>query len=376
MKNLFLSLILFLFPTLLFAQVPETIEAEPDFRKAEVLEILDTSYPLVFGREIEFQTLLIEFSDKTTSDEVFNDYTPVKVGDTIYVGKGYNPETESTGYFVREIDRGFSVFVLFVFFTVVYLLIAGIKGLRSLFALGFSIAAVWFVLIPLVISGMDPLLVGAGVSVFILGFAIFITHGFNIVSYASYSGSLISIFLTIIFAKIAFPFARISGNVGEGGGTISALYGPTVDLSSLLLASIIIGILGVLDDVAVMQSAMVREFMYEKKYSLAQIFKKAMRVGREHAAALVNTLVLAYLAVSLPLFLIVLAPSGSYLGEGVTLGMQLSNELFMTEIIRSILGSFGLVITIPIVTALAILMFKKYPPKEPREGHHHHGHSH
>lgn len=374
MKKILLIL-LFLFPFYSFSQ--EVTPQEPDFQKAEVLEILETTYPIIFGKEVEFQRLYVSLENGDKLDNVFNDYTPVKKGDTVYIGRGYNPETESEGFFVREVDRVSSVIYVFLFFALVYILVAGKKGLRSLIALAVSIGAVWFVLIPSVANGSDPLFVGAGISVFILGFAIFITHGINIVSISSYLGSLIAIFLTLLFAKVALPLTRITGFAGDEGTTLSVIYGPSIDLYGLLLASIIIGILGVLDDVAVMQAAMVREFMYEKKHSLKKVFVKAMRVGREHAAALVNTLVLAYTAVALPLFLIVLSPVGVYLGEGVTLNMQLSNELFVTEIIRSILGSFGLIITIPIVTALAILMFKKYPPKEPGSGHgHHHGHSH
>ncbi len=366
MKKIILFLIITLIPIISLSQEEtEVIDPnEPNFQKAEVLEILDTTYPIIFGKEVEFQTLKVEIENGEISENVFNDYTPVKKGDSVYIGRGYNPETESLGFFVREVDRSNSIIYLFAIFALVYILIAGTKGFRSLIALSISIAAVWFVMIPMIISGSDPLFVGVGISIFILGFAIFITHGLTIVSISSYLGSLIAIVITILFAKFAIPLSRISGGVGDSAGSISALYGPSIDLTNLLLASIIIGILGVLDDVAVMQSAMVREFMYEKKYSTQQIFMKSMRVGREHAAALVNTLVLAYAAVALPLFLIVLAPEGGYLGEGVTLNMQLSNELFITEIIRSIAGSLGLVVTIPIVTLIAILMFKKYPPKD------------
>ena len=368
-RLLFFILLVSLIPVFSFAQ-----EQESTYVRGEVLDILETTYPIVFGSEIEFQRLQVKLSDNTISDSVFNDYTPVQPGDTIYITQGYDPDTETEGYFVREIDRTNSIAWLFIVFVLVYVAIAGVKGVRSLIALGVSIAAVWFVLIPLLVAGHDPLLVGFGLSTLILGFAIFITHGYNVVSISSYVGSLISILITIGFATWALSIARVSGLVGDESSTISVLYGSAINLEGLLLAAMIIGILGVLDDVAIMQAALVREFMYEKTHTLQTIFIKSMRVGREHGAALVNTLVLAYVAVALPLFVIVLAPANQFTGESLPLSMQLSNELFVTEFIRSIVGSFGLVITIPIVTFLAIMLFKRYPPTEPGSIHAHHHH--
>lgn len=224
----------------------------------------------------------------------------------------------------------------------------------------------------MIVAGYSPVYAGLGISLIILAIAIFVTHGMTIVSLSSYLGSFIAILITVGFATFAVSIARISGLVGDESSALSIFYGSVIDLRGLLLAAMIIGILGVLDDVAVMQAAMVREFMYEKKYTVKQIFFKAMRVGQEHAAALVNTLVLAYTAVALPLFLIVLAPVNQNIEEGLPLSLQLSNELFVIEFIRAIVGSLGLVITIPLVTSIAILLFKKYPPREPRLPHSHH----
>ncbi len=357
--------------TVTHAQVEN--QSGPLYQKVIVEEVIQTTYPIVFGSEIEFQQLSVTLDDGTKSINVYNDYTPVKVGDIIYIAPGYNPDADKEGYFVHEIDRVNSIFWIALVFIIAYLLIAGLRGARSLIALAFAIASVWFILIPALVSGYDPLLVGVGISTLILGVAIFVTHGLSVVSVASYAGSMLAIGVTIVFANIAVHAARISGLVGDENSTISALYGSSVDLQGLLLAGMIIGILGVLDDVAVMQAAMVREFMREKNKSIRDIFTTSMRVGQEHAAALVNTLVLAYTAVSLPLFLIILAPSNQSYGiDQIPLGMQLSNELFTVELIRSIVGSFGLVITIPIVTALAIALFTKFPPHGPATHHHHH----
>ena len=367
-----LIITLFLFTFLPLISSAQENQA-PLYLKGEVDKILETSYPFVFGREVEFQRLQVQLEGGQVTKDVFNDYTPVKVGDIVYLREGYDSYSDTLGHFVLEVDRRNSIYIIIGIFILIYVAIAGIKGLRSILALAITVSAVWFVLIPLIISGYDPLTVGLLISTVILGVAIFVTHGINIVSLSSYIGSIISIFITIIFAKFAFSISRISGTVNEESTSIAFLYGSSIDIKGLLLSAMIIGILGVLDDVAVMQAAMVREFMYDKKHSLKKIFTKSMRVGKEHAAALVNTLVLAYTAVALPLFLIILAPLNTESTDSLPLSVNLSNELFVIEIIRSIVGSIGLVVTIPLVTAIAIFLFSKYPPKEKGEfGHIHH----
>lgn len=260
-----------------------------------------------------------------------------------------------------------------------YLAVAGYKGARSLGALVVSVAAVCFILLPALQAGHDPLVVGFGISALILGFAIFITHGFSVVSLVSYVGSMMAILITLGFAMWAFAIGDISGYGGEHVSTLSLLYGASLDIPRLVLAGIIIGILGVLDDVAVMQAAVVREFAQDMRDSSAwQLFVRGMKVGREHAAALVNTLVLAYTAVALPIFLVVFAPAMQDMqgSQNVPLGMHLSNELFVIEFLRSIIGSFGLVLTVPIVTALAVLLYKRYPPQGESGVPHIHTHQH
>lgn len=336
------------------------------YEYGEVMSIIDTEYPVVRGREVELQTLEIRLSDGSFMRDVHNDYTPLEVGDTAYFSPAYDPVVGKEGYFIAEVDRVAVLGIVFAAFVLLYLVVAGWKGVRSLIALIVSVAAVYFILLPALQMGYDPLYVGVGISALVLGFAIFITHGLSVVSLVSYLGSMIAIMLTLGFALWAFAIGDISGYAGENSTTLTMLYGSALDIQRLVLAGIIIGILGVLDDVAVMQAAVVREFAIDMRDSTAwQLFLRAMKVGREHAAALVNTLVLAYTAVALPIFLVVFAPAMQAMqgSESVPLRMHLSNELFVVEFLRSIIGSFGLVLTVPIVTALAVILYRKYPPK-------------
>lgn len=347
------------------------------YQQGQVLDIIETTYPMMHGREVEYQQLRVELQDGSVRDDIYNDYTPAEVGDRVWVSLWYDPINDREGYFVQDIDRTSGLVWIFIVFAAVYLLIAGVKGLRSLAGLVLAILAVWLVLLPLLQQGYDPLWVGVGISALILGLAMFITHGWTVVSVVSYVGSMIAIVCTVVFASWAMMVTDVSGYVGDSVSTLAILYGADLDIYRLLLAGMIIGILGVLDDVAVMQAAVVREFYSEQNEQTAwDIFVRAMKVGREHAAALVNTLVLAYTAVALPLLLVVFAPAMRNMNEyTVPMVMNVSNELFVIEFIRSIVGSFGLVLTVPIVTGLAVLLYRRYPPKGETAPHvctHHH----
>ena len=137
-----------------------------------------------------------------------------------------------------------------------------------------------------------------------------------------------------------------------------------LNFHGLLLGGILIGVLGILDDIAVTQSAVVSEIYNSASHlTRKEVYKKAMRVGREHVSALVNTLVLAYTGASLPLLLL-------FSNYDYPLRLVVSQELFATEIVRTIVGSIGLVLTVPITTLLAVYLLKGYKGKSAL-GHHH-----
>jgi len=202
----------------------------------------------------------------------------------------------------------------------------------------------------------------------ILFAAIFFTHGFNRESLVAYGGTMIAVLITGVLAILSVHGSDLSGFNVEESVYLNFNTGGTLDFTALLLGAIIIGVLGVLDDIAVTQAAVVAElFDSNKGMTRREAYKRAIRVGREHVGALVNTLVLAYTGASLPLFMYF------YLSLA-TFGSSVNSELFATEIVRTIVGSIGLVLTVPIVTFLAVLYLKGYKPKHSQS--HSHGHSH
>jgi uncharacterized membrane protein len=176
----------------------------------------------------------------------------------------------------------------------------------------------------------------------------YVTHGFSVRTSVAVLGTLVSLALTGALAALSTAVTQLSGVAGDDAGLIAVTYGG-VDMRGLLLAGIIIGALGVLDDVATTQAATVDELhRADPSLGAGGLYKAAARVGRAHITSVVNTIVLAYAGASLPLLLLIAA-------GGQPLGQLLTSELLAEEVVRSAVGTLGLVAAVPITTLLATL---------------------
>jgi uncharacterized membrane protein len=303
--------------------------------------------------------------DQTVTFE--SDFPEIGKGDRVYL----NHLVDVAGlerYVITNINRTNQIYFFIALFIITILIFGGKQGARSLIALLGSFLAIFYLLIPAILAGWHPLLICVLVASGILFAAIFFTHGFNRESVVAYTGTMISVFITSLLAIFAVTVTKLSGFSEEASVYLNFNTGGTLDFSGLLLGAIIIGVLGVLDDIAVTQSAIVTElFDSNKNITRLEVYKRAMRIGREHVGALVNTLVLAYTGTALPLMLLFNIYQYNF-------NTVINLEIFATEIIRTIVGSIGLVLTVPIVTLIAVIYLKDYKPKH---GHSHsHGHHH
>lgn len=335
--------------------------------KAEVTSVISEDMQIIFDAEYKIQMLEARILSDGRKDEIItftNDFQPMEVGQKFFVREDIIGDNEST-YTVTHLDRsGALIFLLFIFIIAV-ISFGGWQGVRSLIALGVSFLAITSVLLPGILNGWNPLLASFFVAGTILFAAIFFTHGFNRESAVAYSGTMIAVGLAGIFAVFAVTITNLSGFAADEALTVNLDTGGTINFTALLLGAFIIGFLGVLDDIAVTQAAIVTElFKSNPQLSQTAVFKKAMRVGREHVGALVNTLVLAYTGASLPLLLYIRLTPTSW-------DILINIELFATEIVRVIVGSLGLILTVPLVTLLAVRYLKGY---ESKGGHTHHHH--
>ena len=370
LKTFFFSAVLLLLagPSIVSAQ-----EIYNDYRgtyRGEVIEVIDEQIREIPGTNTEhlYQTVEIQILNgpqKGMRVTIENDYLELDEGDKFYFNHNvYLDGTESYG--ITNIDRRDSLFLLALIFVATIVFFGRWQGVRALVALAVSFLVIIYVLLPGILHGWNPLFASFLVAGGILFAAIFFTHGFNRESVVAFMGTMISVLLAGIFAVFAVHITDLSGFATDETVYLNFSTGGSLNFTALLLGAFIVGFLGVLDDIAVTQAAVVAElYQSNPDMSKREVYNRAMRVGREHVGALVNTLVLAYTGASLPLLL--------YFSAGPTSFMTSINlEIFATEIVRIIVGSIGLVLTVPIVTLLAVKYLKGYKPVHPHSHGHHH----
>ncbi|MGW6912987.1 YibE/F family protein [Kitasatospora sp. NPDC054939] len=256
---------------------------------------------------------------------------------------------EDIRYTVVDVDRDVPMAALAGVFALAVLAVGRRQGLMALVALAISFAVLALFVLPAVLQGSDPLLVavvGAGAIMLI---ALYLCHGFSARTSVAVLGTLVSLVLIGVLGAAFTAWAQLSGNTSEETGLIRGLF-PGIDLRGLLLAGFVIGSLGVLDDVTVTQTSAVWELKQaDPTMSARRLYRAGLRIGRDHIASTVNTLVLAYAGAALPLLLLF-----SVADRGVT--AVATSELVAEEIARTLVGSIGLVASVPVTTALAALL--------------------
>ncbi|MEU3225094.1 YibE/F family protein [Streptomyces sp. NPDC006976] len=252
-------------------------------------------------------------------------------------------------YSVTDVNRKFPLVLLAGIFALAVVLVGRMRGVMALVALALSFAVLTLFILPAILQGSNPLLVavvGAGAIMLI---ALYICHGPTARTSVAVIGTLISLLLIGLLGSLFIGWASLSGNTDDNTGLIHGLY-PHIDMSGLLLAGVIIGSLGVLDDVTVTQTSAVWELRQANPTMGAkQLYRAGIRIGRDHIASVVNTLVLAYAGAALPLLLLFSVAQSS-------VGTVANSELVAEEIVRTLVGSIGLVASVPVTTALAALV--------------------
>jgi len=231
------------------------------------------------------------------------------------------------------------------------------RGLTSLAGLAVSFGLLLLFVIPAILDGSSPLLVAVVGASAIMFAALYLTHGVNVHTSVAVAGTLASLVLTGVLGAAFTSLMHLTGAGSDESAYLTATRG-AIDLRGLLLAGIVIGALGVLDDVTVTQAVTVAEMTAAGQTSRWELYRAAARVGRAHVASAVNTIVLAYAGASLPLLLLIAAANEP-------ISDLLTSEFLAQEILRSAVGTIGLVASVPITTALAALVADLRPPPVP-----------
>ncbi|MET9671648.1 YibE/F family protein [Streptomyces sp. NPDC006482] len=329
-----------------------------DVNAAQVPPTGDTSTPA--GREAvnaqqgQCEKATIEVTSGPNKGRTFTEIVQPDAPRQLHEGQGvvvaYAPDApRDLQYSVTDVNRKVPLAVLAVIFALVVVAVGRMRGVMALIALVVSFLVLMFFILPAILQGSNPLVVALVGSSAIMLIALYMCHGLSARTSVAVLGTLISLLLIGLLGSVFIGWASLSGNTDDNTGLIHGLY-PNIDMSGLLLASIIIGSLGVLDDVTVTQTSAVWE-LHQADPSMGPrgLYRAGIRIGRDHIASVVNTLVLAYAGAALPLLLLFSIAQSS-------MGTVANSELVAVEIVRTLVGSIGLVASVPLTTVLAALV--------------------
>ena len=339
---------------------------------AKVEAILNERVERIMGTDANatVQTVSARILEGDTEGQVVvfeNDLVTLETGDRIFLSHVREIDGREM-YLLKDVDRGFPLIVLFIFFVALLLLFAGWQGGRALGSLLLSILGIVFVLLPALLAGYDPILMSLLISGVILALALFGTHGFNPLSTIAYTGTVLTVLATSLVAWWSVGALRLSGYGSDASVYLNFATRGELDLTGLLLGSIIIGVLGVLDDISITQASVVRELRAANSSLLPiELYRRAIKVGRDHVGSLVNTLALAYVGAALPLVLL-------FSTSDSPLYFTLNQEVIVSELARILVGSIGLIMAVPLTTAIAAWWFGNREVDNTESGHYHHHH--
>lgn len=339
-------------------QFDQGTETKTDYYKAEVVEIVEDGQIILFEDPQPYQRLLVEIKDGDRQGEVIelehgqdvyiSEEQKLAVGDSVVIRHTYNMDGSYETIFIQDPYRLSSLFWIVFIFAAFVIGLAGFDGVRSLIGLVISYAILVFFMAENITNGANPLVIAWVGSVLIVMSSTFVSHGFNRRVAIAVASTLIVLLASIFVSEWFVSWTALYGTGSEEAQMLEFTLLQEVDKRGILLAGILIGVLGVLDDVTTAQAAIVAELhRANPQFSFGQLYKRALRVGKEHMIAMTNTLVLAYAGAFFPLFLILT------LDNEQPLWVTLNSEFMMEEIIRTLVGSMTLLFAVPVTTLMA-----------------------
>lgn len=313
------------------------------------------------------RALTIEINEGDTAGDVWESEqptsSPLREGDDILVTVAELSDG-TMSYSFYDYERSTPLVALMVLFVVCVLLLGRWRGLGAIGGLAASLFVLVSFMLPSLLDGNSPVAVALVSASAIAFIALYLAHGFNAATNVALMSTFASLLITGTLAWIFIRAAHFTGFTDDSTFFLDAL-GVSVDARGILLAGIVIGSLGVLDDVTVTQVSAVGQLRRSQPDATAvELYRSALTIGRDHISSTVNTLVLAYAGASLPLLLL-------FSEAGPGFGAVAMREIVAVEVVRALVGSIGLVASVPISTWLAARVFttalrSAEPPRRPR----------
>jgi uncharacterized membrane protein len=371
---LLFSFLSFSFPFIASAQELQQQSAPPapkeEIMTGKVTEIMGQGEKDVQGKKYPYQNIKVQLLDGKDKDKVvtikhgdqvtLRDDQTVTVGEKVVVSK--MTSQVGTAYAVVDKYRLDGLLYIAIAFFVLILALNRWKGLGSIVGLAVSLFVIIAFIVPQILAGADPfwtIIMGA---IVIMVTTMYLAHGFTKTTHIAIFATVIALFCVGLLAIVFVELARISGLGSEDAYALQFNQSMTINFKGLLLGGIIIGALGVLDDVTSGISVTVNElYKANPNFTFAELLKSGIRIGSEHIASLVNTLVLAYASVGLPIFLfVIINPTNQ------PLWAMINSEMVAEEIVRTLAGSIGLVLAVPITTFISAWILTTKMPETPQ----------
>jgi uncharacterized membrane protein len=338
---------------------PTIAPGETETLSARVIEVLEEgTVDLGMGSTQPFQRLLLRVeSGSLAGQEVVVEEGTVNIisqerlfrpGDRVYLQRAAGPDGDR--FYISDFVRTTPLVLIAGLFLGLVVLVGRGRGLRSLAGTLFSLVVIFAFVLPQIITGKDPLLVSIVGATLLLAVSTYLVYGWNAKAHAAVVGMMLSLVLTGGLAWLFVRWTRLTGLSVEESSYLVMELGADLNFRGLVLGGIIIGSLGVLDDICIGQASAIFELVKANRdLSWTELFRSSLNIGRDHIAAMVNTLLLAYVGAAMPLMLVF-----SIYQE--PLWRRINREPIAEEIVRTLVGSVGLVLAVPITSLVASLL--------------------
>lgn len=334
------------------------------YSRAVISRVAEEGVSTLDGQTQEYQKLELEIlsgSEKGKNialnnglDFIVGIFQKYSAGEKVVLAKS---STAAPGqkdvYYIVDRYRVPNIFLISLIFFALAIYFGRRRGFMSIVGMLFSVFIIFYFIIPRIATGSDPFLTCVAGAIVIILLSLYLSHGFNRRTTVALISTLLSLGLAVLIDLLFVHLAQVSGS-----GSEEAFYlqfdNFTLNLRGLLLGGIILGVLGILDDVTTGQAAAVEEiFQANRELSFSALYKSGLSVGREHIASLINTLVLAYVGASFPLLIL-------YSTQRLQpLWVILNSNFIAEEIVRTLVGSSALVLAVPLTTFLAAFFYTR-----------------
>jgi len=313
--------------------------------KGKITEILEEreSYQKIKVRLDAGKEITTENDPETTGKNI-----NYKEGDKVFLQK-YTAENQKEKYVITDYNRTGYLLGLFILFSLMAVIVGRKQASLSIVAMMLSFLIVFKFTLPQILMGKSPFLITVLSCLFIIPLTFYLSHGFNKKTHVSIVSTILALFVTTILTSISISAAKLTGYSSDEAMFLQMADG-NINMRGILLTGIIIGFLGVLDDVTVSQANIVFELKKANlNFGTFELYKKAIKIGQDHIASMINTLVLVYAGASMPLLLL-------FVNNPQPFEQIINAELIADEVVRTLLGSIGLILAIPLTTFLASLV--------------------